>query len=157
MSADASSLRRDDLRTLGLVPTAGGPEIMDAYLRLRRALRADSAALRSAASDEERRDMLRRVEEAYLRLAAQAGQPANAGGPWRVLAGAPAPERPGTESSTAAWAAPGARRGAQGGAAPGTPGPERRWLEPGLDEGAPPLDVRSRPSPFRRRPSLPLA
>lgn len=93
--------RRDDLRTLGLLPAATAEQILQAYLKLRRALRADSPALRAAASEDERRAMLRRVEEAYLRLAPQAGQPVNAG-------------------------------------------------------AEPPLDVRTRPSPFRARPSLPL-
>ncbi|MCI0408124.1 MAG: hypothetical protein L0191_06110 [Acidobacteria bacterium] len=73
--------RRDDLRTLGLLPGAAAEGILQAYLKLRRALRSDSPALRTAASEEERRAMLQRVEEAYLRLAPQAGQPIPGSGP----------------------------------------------------------------------------
>jgi hypothetical protein len=131
----APSSRRDDCRTLGLLPAASPQEILQAYLKLRRALRADSPALRTAASDEERRAMLRRVEEAYLRLCPQAGQPIRHEadeGRARPRAFAP-PSRPAAPESGAAGSAWG-------------PAPD--------DEPRPDL---TRATTFRARPSLPLS
>jgi curved DNA-binding protein CbpA len=96
--------RRDDLRTLGLPPSASSEEVLRAYLKLRRALRKDSPAMRSAANETERCEMLQRIEEAYRRLCSQTGQSLYAG-----------------DTATT----------------------------------DPPLDMRSRPSPFRARPSRP--
>jgi hypothetical protein len=123
--------RRDDLRTLGLLLGATADEILKAYMKLRRALRGDSPALRSAASEQERRQLLRMVEEAYARLSPQAGQPIRferGSVPPRPAVSALHPDHP---------AGPVPARGAS----------------PAED---PNLELRSRPSPFRPRRSLPL-
>ena len=129
---EAQAMRRDDLRTLGLTPTASTDEILPAYMKLRRALRRDSPAMRNAASEEERCVMLERVEEAYRRLCSQAGLPLRAGGAFTV--GRAHSER----------FRPRQRIHGSGGVA-------------GSQLGDPPLDMRSRPSPFRGRPSRPLS
>ncbi len=131
LDPEVHPMRRDDLRTLGLSPTASADDIIPAYMKLRRTLRKDSPAMRNAASEEERCVMLERVEEAYRRLSSQAGLPLRGGG-----------------ASAVGWTHPERFRLRQlapqsGGAAASQP-------------GDPPLDMRSKPSPFRRRPSRPL-
>lgn len=155
-----ASTRRDDLRTLGLLPTATPEQILHAYLRLRRALRADSPALRTAASEGERVAMLRRVEEAYLRLTRQAAQPIPGTGP-RVRAGEPATPTWSPAANPSGSPVPARRPSAwtvERGPVP-QPGPgvdAAPHPDAAADPGEPSPDIRSRPSPFRRRPSLPL-
>lgn len=120
--------RRDALRTLGLLDSASTESILQGYLKLRRALRSDSAAMRDIASDAERRDMLERVERAYRELCSQAGVP---------------------------QAPPGRRRPQPSGAPAAGAEEPRRANVPRSDD--PVLDLRSRPSPFRARPSRPLS
>jgi hypothetical protein len=121
--------RRDDCRTLGLLPSASSQEILQAYLKLRRALRADSPALRTAASEEERQAMLRRVEDAYQRLCPQAGTPIQ-------------PEA--DEARIRPRAVPPLARAAV------------RETETAASSDEPRPDF-TRPSAFRPRPSLPLS
>ncbi|MCZ6778155.1 MAG: hypothetical protein O7F16_04220 [Acidobacteria bacterium] len=125
-------LRRDDLRMLGLRPTASTGDILPAYMKLRRALRRDSPAMRSAASEEERCVMLERIEQAYRRLCSQVGLPLRTGGALTV--GQAHPDR-----FRLRQRAPGSAVAA------------------GSQPSDPPLDMRSRPSPFRGRPSRPLS
>ena len=145
---DLAASHRDDLRTLGLLPNSFPEEILRAYLKLRRALRADSVALRAAADEDERRAMLQRVEEAYLRLCAQAGQPIQPAAFARAAAQGAAARAARQPGQPAGWitGSPGHPQGWTAGQNPGA------WVED--DDPAP--DVRSRPSPFRARPSLPL-
>lgn len=145
---DLAASHRDDLRTLGLLPNSSPEDILRAYLKLRRALRADSVALRAAANEDERRAMLQRVEEAYLRLCAQAGQPIQPAAFARAAAQGAAARAARQPGQPAGWVA-GQARSPAGWPAGQNPG---AWVED--DDPAP--DVRSRPSPFRARPSLPL-
>jgi hypothetical protein len=145
---DLAASRRDDLRTLGLLPDSSPGDILQAYLKLRRALRADSVALRAAANENERRAMLQRVEESYLRLCAQAGQPIQPAAFARAAAVGAAARAARQPGQPAGWVA-GSTHGPAGWPAGQNPG---AWVED--DDPAP--DVRSRPSPFRARPSLPL-
>jgi hypothetical protein len=138
---DARSTRRDDCRTLGLLPAASSQEILQAYLKLRRALRADSPALRTAATDEERRAMLQRVEEAYLRLCPQAGMPTQ-------------PEA--DEGRIRPRAVPPRTRAAAGPSAFAGSTPSAWENEPAASADEPRPDF-TRPSAFRARPSLPLS
>lgn len=125
--------RRDDLRTLGLVSSASADDILQAYMKLRRALRKDSPAMRSAASEQERCEMLRRVEEAYRRLSSQAGMPIGSGGSTHV-----------PPAASGSPPAPLLRKPAPGGNAAA-----------GAQAADPLLELRAKPSPFRPRPSRP--
>jgi hypothetical protein len=67
---------RDPWGVLDLRPGAPPEEILKAYLRLRRALRADSPALLSLECEAARRDELAAIEEAYRSLSRNVAVPA---------------------------------------------------------------------------------
>jgi hypothetical protein len=70
---------RDPWSVLDLDPGAPHDEILKAYLRLRRALRADSPALLSLECEAARRSELAAVEEAFRSLSRNAAAPIAAG------------------------------------------------------------------------------
>jgi len=70
---------RDPWGVLDLRPGAPHDDILKAYLRLRRALRADSPAMLSLECEAARRAELAAVEEAFRSLSRNAATPIHAG------------------------------------------------------------------------------
>jgi hypothetical protein len=82
---------RDPWGVLDLRPGAPHEEILKAYLRLRRALRADSPALLSLECEAARRAELEAVEEAFRSLSRNVAVPARPDPPRPATAQPPRP------------------------------------------------------------------